>query len=56
MRSLDSFKSLSELKVGSKTYKYYNFKKAAQNGLEGIEKLPKSLKDVLENILRFENE
>ena len=56
MKSLDSFKSLSELKVGSKTYKYYNFKKAAQNGLEGIEKLPKSLKVVLENLLRFEDD
>ena len=56
MKSLDSFKSLSELKVGSKTYKYQNFKKAAQNGLEGIEKLPKSLKVVLENLLRFEDD
>ena len=56
MKSLDSFKSLSELKVGSKIYKYYNFKKAAQNGLEGIEKLPKSLKVVLENLLRFEDD
>ena len=55
MKSLDSFKSLSELKIGSKIYKYYNFKKAAQNGLEGIEKLPKSLKVVLENLLRFED-
>ena len=56
MKSLDSFKSLSELKIGSKIYKYYNFKKAAQNGLEGIEKLPKSLKVVLENLLRFEDD
>ena len=37
MKSLDSFKSLSELKVGSKKYKYYNLKKAALNGLEGTE-------------------
>ena len=55
MKSLDSFKSLSDLKVGSKNYKYYNLKKAAQNGLEGTEKLPKSLKVVLENLLRFED-
>jgi aconitate hydratase len=56
MKSLDSFKSLSDLQVGSKNYKYYNLKKAAQNGLEGTENLPKSLKVVLENLLRFEDD
>ena len=56
MKSLDSFKSLSDLQVGSKKFKYYNLKKAAQNGLDGIEKLPKSLKVVLENLLRFEDD
>ena len=56
MKSLDSFKSLSDLQVGDKSYKYYNLKKAAENGLEGTEKLPKSLKVVLENLLRFEDD
>ena len=56
MKSLDSFKSLSDLRVGEKNYKYYNLKKAAKNGLEGTEKLPKSLKVVLENLLRFEDD
>ena len=56
MKSLDSFKAHSELSIGSKKYKYYNLKKAAQNGLEGTEKLPKSLKVVLENLLRFEDD
>ena len=56
MKSLDSFKSLSDLQVGSKKFKYYNLKKAAQNGLDGTEKLPKSLKVVLENLLRFEDD
>ena len=56
MKSLDSFKSLSDLQVGSKNFKYYNLKKAAQNGLDGTEKLPKSLKVVLENLLRFEDD
>ena len=56
MKSLDSFKSLSDLRVGNKSYKYYNLKKAAENGLEGTEKLPKSLKVVLENLLRFEDD
>ena len=55
MKSLDSFKAHSELSIGSKKYKYYNLKKAASNGLEGTEKLPKSLKVVLENLLRFED-
>jgi len=55
MKSLDSFKAHSELLVGSKSYKYYNLKKAAKNGLEGTEKLPKSLKVLLENLLRFED-
>ena len=56
MKSLDSFKSLSDFQVGSKKFKYYNLKKAAQNGLDGTEKLPKSLKVVLENLLRFEDD
>ena len=56
MKSLDSFKSLTDLQVGSKKFKYYNLKKAAQNGLDGTEKLPKSLKVVLENLLRFEDD
>ena len=56
MKSLDSFKSLSDLQVGSKKFKYYNLKKASQNGLDGTEKLPKSLKVVLENLLRFEDD
>ena len=56
MKSLDSFKAHSELTVGSKKYKYYNLKKAAQNGLEDTEKLPKSLKVLLENLLRFEDD
>jgi len=56
MKSLDSFKSLSDLQVGSKKFKYYNLKKATQNGLDGTEKLPKSLKVVLENLLRFEDD
>jgi len=56
MKSLNSFKSLSELKVGTKTYKYYSLKKAQRNGLLGIDKLPKSLKVVLENLLRYEDD
>jgi len=52
MKSLDSFKSLSELKVGSKKYKYYNLKRAALNGLEGTERLPKSLTPPPDDIVK----
>ncbi len=51
----NSYKSLSDLEVNSKNYKYYSLKKAELNGLEGISKLPKSLKVLLENLLRYED-
>ena len=52
-KSKNSFQSLDEIKVSSKTYKIFNLKKAEQNGLEGISKLPKSLKVLLENLRDF---
>jgi aconitate hydratase len=55
-KSKNSFQSLDEIKVASKTYKIFNLKKAEQNGLEGISKLPKSLKVLLENLLRYEDD
>ena len=55
-KSKNSFQSLDEIKVSSKTYKIFNLKKAEQNGLEGISKLPKSLKVLLENLLRYEDD
>ena len=54
--SLDSFKSRKTLKVGSKTYTYFSLKAAEKNGLKGISQLPFSLKVVLENLLRFEDD
>jgi len=53
--SLDSFKCRRKLKVGRKTYEYFNLKAAEKNGLEGISKLPFSLKVLLENLLRHED-
>ena len=53
--SSDSFKSRRQLKVGTKTYEYYSLKAAEKNGLEGISKLPFSLKVLLENLLRHED-
>jgi len=52
----NSYKSLSDISVGGKDYKYYSLKKAEDNGLEGISKLPKSLKVLLENLLRYEDD
>ena len=53
--SLDSFKCLRPLKVGSKTYAYYSLPAAEKNGLKGISRLPFSLKVLLENLLRNED-
>ncbi|MAJ85509.1 MAG: aconitate hydratase AcnA [Candidatus Pelagibacter sp.] len=53
--SEDSFKSLDILKSANREYKFFNLIKAEQNGLEGVSKLPKSLKVLLENLLRFED-
>lgn len=43
------------LKVGSKNYSYYSLKEAKNLGLKNIDKLPKSLKVLLENLLRHED-
>ncbi|NNE58255.1 MAG: aconitate hydratase AcnA [Hellea sp.] len=55
MASLDSFKCESELTVRGGTYTYYDLGKAEKNGLSGISKLPRSLKVLLENLLRHED-
>ena len=52
----NSYNSLSDISVTGKDYKYYSLKKAEENGLEGISKLPKSLKVLLENLLRYEDD
>ena len=55
MTSVDSFKSKSTLTVGDKTYTYYSIAEAEKNGLAGVSGLPHSMKVVLENLLRFED-
>jgi aconitate hydratase A / 2-methylisocitrate dehydratase len=55
MTSLDSFRCLKPLKVGSKTYAYYSLAAAEKNGLKGISRLPFSMKVLLENLLRSED-
>jgi aconitate hydratase len=41
--------------VGGKTYTYFSLLEAEKHGLADISRLPKSLKVVLENLLRFED-
>ena len=52
----NSFKSLKEIKINNKDYKYFSLAEAEKNGLEGISNLPKSLKVLLENLLRYEDD
>ncbi|MCL5254771.1 MAG: aconitate hydratase AcnA [Gammaproteobacteria bacterium] len=54
MASHDSLSTLSTLDVSGKTYHYYSLPKAAKT-LGNIDKLPVSLKVLLENLLRFED-
>ena len=52
----NSYNSLSEINIDGKVFKFYSLKIAEKNGLEGISKLPKSLKVLLENLLRYEDD
>ncbi len=53
--SKDSYKALKSINIKGKEYKYYSLNEAEKNGLAGISKLPKSLKVILENLLRYED-
>ena len=52
----NSYNSLKSINISGKDYKYYSLSEAEKNGLSGISKLPKSLKVLLENLLRYEDE
>jgi len=54
--SKNSYKSLSEIEINNDKFKFYSLKKAEENGLKGISRLPKSLKVLLENLLRYEDD
>jgi len=53
--TLNSFNARQTLQVGDKTYTYYSLAEAEKNGLNGISKLPFSMKVLLENLLRYED-
>ncbi|WP_223463416.1 MULTISPECIES: aconitate hydratase AcnA [unclassified Pseudomonas] len=55
MPSLNSLKTLKTLQVGNKTYHYFSLPEAARS-LGDLDKLPMSLKVLLENLLRWEDE
>ncbi|CAI8868820.1 aconitate hydratase 1 [Pseudomonas sp. IT-P44] len=55
MPSLDSLKTLKTLQVDDKTYHYFSLPDAAKS-LGDLDKLPMSLKVLLENLLRWEDE
>ncbi|MCL7997203.1 aconitate hydratase AcnA [Brucella sp. 21LCYQ03] len=56
MSHIDSFKCRKTLTVAGKEYVYYSLTEAEKNGLEGVSKLPFSMKVLLENLLRFEDD
>jgi aconitate hydratase len=54
-RSLDSFNCRRTLDVNGRSYAYFSLPEAEASGLDGISRLPFSLKVLLENLLRFED-
>ena len=52
----NSYNSLKSININNSKYKYYSLSEAEKNGLDGISKLPKSLKVLLENLLRYEDD
>ncbi|EJF89461.1 aconitate hydratase [Bartonella vinsonii subsp. arupensis OK-94-513] len=55
MTQIDSFNCRRILDVCGQKYTYYSLIEAEKNGLEGVARLPFSMKVILENLLRFED-
>jgi aconitate hydratase len=55
MPSIDTLKTRRDLSVGRKKYAYYSLPAAEEAGLSGISRLPRTLKVLLENLLRNED-
>ena len=51
----NSYNSLTDIRINNEDFKIFSLSKAEANGLHGISKLPKSLKVLLENLLRYED-
>ena len=54
-KSLDSFNTAAELKVGSRSYKIFRLDRLEKAGFKTLSQLPVSLKVLLENLLRHED-
>jgi len=52
----NSYNTLKSININGSTYKYFSLIEAEKNGLKDISKLPKSLKVLLENLLRYEDD
>tara|TARA_B100001057_G_scaffold9942_1_gene9408 strand:- start:756 stop:3425 length:2670 start_codon:yes stop_codon:yes gene_type:complete len=52
----NSFNSKSQIIINKQKYTYYSITEAEKNGLDGVSNLPKSLKVLLENLLRYEDD
>ena len=52
----NSYNSLKSININGSDFKYFSLVEAEKNGLKGISKLPKSLKVLLENLLRYEDD
>ena len=52
----NSYNSLKSININGNDFKYFSLQEAEKNGLKGISKLPKSLKVLLENLLRHEDD
>lgn len=53
--SLDSFKTARQLAIKGTNYEYFSLDALAQAGLKNVSRLPVSLKILLENLLRYED-
>ena len=49
----NSYKSLTDIKINNKIFKIFSLTKAEENGLNGISKLPKSLKSTFRKSLKI---
>jgi aconitate hydratase len=54
-RSLNSFSCRRTLRVAGQTYEYFSLPEAEKAGLDGLSRLPFSLKVLIENLLRHED-
>ncbi len=53
--SKNSYETKDQLRVGNKTYRFFNLSKLAQKGLVDLDKIPFSIRVLLENVLRNED-